>query len=94
MTMYRYMESLTTPKAWFMANISHILELYGEEHRLQKEDVHLGNTYQLQQRENVDVFTLVIGTLDAPDYALFVNHNNPDGQVIKTLGILTIIQCK
>ena len=22
-----------------------------------------------------------IGTLDAPDYGLFVNHNNPDGQV-------------
>ncbi|KAL5525571.1 hypothetical protein ACEPAG_6907 [Sanghuangporus baumii] len=27
-----------------------------------------------------DVF-LVVGTLDAPDYGLFVNHNNPDGQV-------------
>ena len=24
---------------------------------------------------------LVIGTLDTPDYGLFVNHNNPDGQV-------------
>jgi abelson tyrosine-protein kinase 1 len=23
----------------------------------------------------------VIGTLDAPDYALFVSHNHPDGQV-------------
>lgn len=25
--------------------------------------------------------TPVIGALDAPDYGLFVNHNNPDGQV-------------
>lgn len=23
----------------------------------------------------------VIGTLEAPDYGLFVSHNNPDGQV-------------
>lgn len=23
----------------------------------------------------------VVGSLSAPDYALFVNHNNPDGQV-------------
>ena len=24
---------------------------------------------------------IVVGTLDTPDYGLFVNHNNPDGQV-------------
>ncbi|KAH8112737.1 hypothetical protein DFH11DRAFT_1606815 [Phellopilus nigrolimitatus] len=36
-----------------------------------------GKEHRLQKE---DVY-LVIGTLDAPDYGLFVNHNNPDGQV-------------
>ncbi|KAK7677870.1 hypothetical protein QCA50_019182 [Cerrena zonata] len=62
--LYRYIEDLATPKAWFKANIDHILDLYGAEHNIQKEDLYL-----------------VIGTLDAPDYALFVSHNHPDGQV-------------
>lgn len=41
-TVYRYVDNLNTPKAWFAANIDSILELYGKEHRLQKEDVLLG----------------------------------------------------
>lgn len=40
--MYRYIEDLTTPKRWFEDNINQILSLYAEEHRLQKEDVFLG----------------------------------------------------
>lgn len=28
----------------------------------------------------------VIGTLSAPDYALFVSHNHPDGQVRENHG--------
>ncbi|KAI5119647.1 hypothetical protein M0805_009008 [Coniferiporia weirii] len=36
-----------------------------------------GKEHRLQKE---DVF-LIIGTLDASDYGLFVNHNNPDGQV-------------
>jgi len=63
-TVYRYVDNLTAPKAWFIANIDLILELYGKEHRLQKEDV-----------------LLVVGTLDAENYGLFVSHNNPGGQV-------------
>lgn len=41
--MYRYIDSddLAVPKAWFSANIGRILELYGREHHLQKEDVYL-----------------------------------------------------
>ena len=40
--MYRYIEDLVTPKAWFKANIDHILELYGAEYNIQKEDLYLG----------------------------------------------------
>jgi len=40
------------------------MQLYGREHRIQKEDLFL-----------------VMGTLDVPDYAMFVSHKHPDGQV-------------
>ncbi|TBU21950.1 hypothetical protein BD311DRAFT_869668 [Dichomitus squalens] len=63
-TVYRYMEDLVTPKKWFKANADTILAIYGEEHRITKEDLYL-----------------VIGTLEAQDYALFVSHEHPDGQV-------------
>ncbi|EIM84603.1 uncharacterized protein STEHIDRAFT_100616 [Stereum hirsutum FP-91666 SS1] len=63
-TMYRYMEELEVTKQWFQGNIDHILELYGKDHSVTKEDVFL-----------------VIGTLEAPDYAMFVSHNHPDGQI-------------
>ncbi|KAJ7617179.1 hypothetical protein FB45DRAFT_756602 [Roridomyces roridus] len=36
-----------------------------------------GARYQLQKED----LRLVIGTLDAPDYALFVSHNHPDGHL-------------
>ncbi|KAF7355415.1 Protein kinase domain-containing protein [Mycena sanguinolenta] len=35
-----------------------------------------GPLHQIQKED----LCLVIGTLDAPDYALFVSHNHPDGQ--------------
>ncbi|KAJ6577758.1 hypothetical protein B0H19DRAFT_568412 [Mycena capillaripes] len=35
-----------------------------------------GSLHQIQKED----LHLVIGTLDAPDYALFVSHNHPDGQ--------------
>ena len=41
-TMYRYMEELDVTKQWFQGNIDHILEVYGKEHSLTKEDVYLG----------------------------------------------------
>ncbi|KAF8890966.1 hypothetical protein BD779DRAFT_1515523 [Infundibulicybe gibba] len=62
-TMYRYVEDLDAPKKWFKANVDLILEIYGAQHHIQKEDLFL-----------------VIGTLDTPDYALFVSHNHSDGQ--------------
>ncbi|EKM52507.1 uncharacterized protein PHACADRAFT_211755 [Phanerochaete carnosa HHB-10118-sp] len=65
-TLYRYVADpdLSAPRKWFHANVEQILEIYGTEHALQKEDL-----------------MLVIGTLDAADYALFVSHNHPDGEV-------------
>ncbi|PCH42817.1 hypothetical protein WOLCODRAFT_25573 [Wolfiporia cocos MD-104 SS10] len=63
-TAYRYVEDLGTPKRWFKANVDAILKIYGEEHRIQREDIFL-----------------VIGTLEAQDYALHVSHTHPDGQL-------------
>jgi abelson tyrosine-protein kinase 1 len=36
------MERLDTPKKWFKANIDAILEIYGSDHHIQKEDIFLG----------------------------------------------------
>ncbi|KAJ3903739.1 hypothetical protein F5879DRAFT_803026 [Lentinula edodes] len=63
-TMYRYVENLDAPKKWFKANVDTVLEIFGPQHQIQKEDLFF-----------------VIGSLDTPEYALFVSHNHPDGQV-------------
>ena len=39
---YQYMKMLTTPKAWFKANIDATLKIYGRDHNIQKEDLLLG----------------------------------------------------
>lgn len=41
-TVYRYVEDLGVPKQWFQATIDRVLELYGREHKISKEDVFLG----------------------------------------------------
>ncbi|CCM05813.1 uncharacterized protein FIBRA_08047 [Fibroporia radiculosa] len=63
-TVYRYVEDLASPKRWFKANVDMILELYGKQHQLARDDLYL-----------------VIGTLEAQDYALHVSHNHPDEQL-------------
>ncbi|KAJ8507429.1 hypothetical protein ONZ45_g10193 [Pleurotus djamor] len=40
-TQYRYFEDLDTPKKWFKSNVDTILELYGAQHDIQKEDLFL-----------------------------------------------------
>jgi len=65
-TIYRYIENIDVPKKWLSANIDRILQVFGQD-----------DQHPLQKE---DIF-LVIGTLDTPDWGLFVNHNNPDGQV-------------
>jgi hypothetical protein len=62
-TMYRYVDNLDAPKKWFKTNADAILDIFGAQHHIQKEDLYF-----------------VIGTLDTPEYALFVSHNHPDGQ--------------
>ena len=42
---YQYMKMLTTPKAWFKANIDATLQIYGRDHNIQKEDLLLGKWY-------------------------------------------------
>ena len=42
---YQYMKMLTTPKAWFKANIDATLKIYGRDHNIQKEDLLLGKWY-------------------------------------------------
>ena len=36
------MKMLTTPKAWFQANVDATLQIYGRDHNIQKEDLLLG----------------------------------------------------
>lgn len=64
--MYHYVADadLAAPRKWFQANVEQVLEIYGTDHAVQREDL-----------------MLVIGTLDAQDYALFVSHSHPDGEV-------------
>ena len=76
------MSSLETPKKWFKANVDSILKLYGEAHRIQKEDLFLGELkFTLISGLVTYSFPQVVGALDASDYALFVSHNHPEGQV-------------
>ena len=44
---YQYMKMLTTPKAWFKANIDATLKIYGRDHNIQKEDLLLGMWYDM-----------------------------------------------
>ena len=41
------MKMLTTPKAWFKANIDATLKIYGRDHNIQKEDLLLGMWYDM-----------------------------------------------
>ena len=43
-TQYQYINDngLTAPRTWFQENIDQILDVYGKEHHIQKEDVYLG----------------------------------------------------
>jgi hypothetical protein len=80
-TKYRYIEELDTPKKWFKANIDSIMNVYGPQHRIQKEDMFLGKSLSLFFVIVLILYRAVIGTLDAPDHSLFVSHKHPDGQV-------------
>lgn len=61
-TEYRYLEQQDPPRKWFQSNVDSVMNIYGMQHHIQKEDLFL-----------------VVGTLRAPNYALFVSHSHPDG---------------
>jgi len=79
---YKYIEDLSAPEKWFRANVKKILRVYGESHSVTKEDLILGMRDRVQPRFHVlTFFSAVVGTLSAPDYALFVSRNHSDSQV-------------
>lgn len=47
-TAYRYVEDLAAPKRWFKAYVETILDLYGSEHPITKEDIFLGKSLTLR----------------------------------------------
>ena len=84
--MYDYIEDLSAPKRWFQANADEILRLYAEAHPIAKQDLLLGMRSCLQPRlKRLPLLLIVIGALSAPNYALFVSHEHPDGQVRESL---------
>lgn len=82
------MESLDVPKRWFADNVDRILKIYGSDHPITRENLVLGELKDISQH-HYSCLLLVIGTLNSPDYALYVSHKHPDGQVRKPLNILT-----
>jgi len=41
-TEYRYLERLNAPKKWFQSNVDSVMNIYGMQHHIQKEDLFLG----------------------------------------------------
>lgn len=82
-TRYSYIADpdLVAPRKWFKVYVDHILAIYGTEHSIQKEDLMLGECIVYTSSSTLAHRCLVIGTLDAPEYAMFVSHTHPDGQV-------------
>ena len=77
---YLYMKQLDAPKAWFQANADRILDNYGQEHNIQKEDLMLGES-RYHFPPPILTFYAVISLLQAPNYAIFVSHSHPEAQV-------------
>ena len=82
-TVHRYIADLTVAKKWFRANVDQLLEVYNLDHPVQKEDLILGEPSPpcMPAERILLTHPAVIGTLDAANYALFVSHDHPDGQV-------------
>ena len=47
MTQYEYLESLDAPKKWFQLHVNTVMEAYGREHQIQREDLVLGKSKAL-----------------------------------------------
>ena len=80
-TSFNFLDSLDSPRLWFKSNVDTILREYGAHHPIQKEDLNFGGW-----KFDVTSFGIltnhpVIGTLDTPNYALFVSHKHRRGLV-------------
>ena len=82
-TEYRYIKELSTPKNWFMQHIDSIMQVYGPELSIKKEQLFLGKFAMSSCLLFVGLIQdrLVTGILNVRDYALFISHHHPNGQV-------------
>ena len=46
-TEYRYLEQLDAPKKWFQSNVDSVMNIYGMQHHIQREDLFLGVHFPL-----------------------------------------------
>lgn len=44
-TTYQYLENLDAPKKWFETNVDDVLKVYGDKHRIQREDLCFGEFF-------------------------------------------------
>jgi hypothetical protein len=79
---YRYFVELQAPKEWFKANVDAVLALMAPSIRFKRRIYILVSSissFPLRAGIDLTFFRIVIGTLEFPDYALFISHQHPDG---------------
>jgi len=77
---YEYLESLDAPRKWFQLHVDAVMQAYGREHRIQREDLLLGKSNPFSFTTRLSGYS-VIGALRVPNYGLFVSHSHPEGHV-------------
>jgi len=83
---HEYIGDLSSPEKWFGANVDEVLRVYADRHSITREDLLLGMRYSLQLWLKVlTIRRTVVGTLSAPNYALFVSHDHPESQVRRNI---------
>jgi hypothetical protein len=53
-TDHEYMDSLIAPKKWFRTHVDLIMQTYGVQHNIKKEDLFLGVSYYLMQTQETN----------------------------------------
>ena len=67
---------------WFKSNVEKIVEIYGANHNITREDLVLSKYNTIDEIINSElILHLVTGTLDTSDYALFVSTCHQEGSV-------------
>jgi abelson tyrosine-protein kinase 1 len=79
---FSYFVKLQAPKKWFKANVDVVLPLYSANMRFKRGFIFQQALFlPFPFFVFLAFFRIVIGTLESLDYALFVSHQHPDGQV-------------